>query len=64
MAESDLELLARLTTEIILEEIARRAVTAGMSADEFIAATRDSIRKGREENDAGRKLGHEGDSSA
>lgn len=61
MPESDVELLARLTTEIILEEIARRAVTAGMSADEFIAATRESIRKGREENEAGRRLGHEND---
>jgi hypothetical protein len=57
--ESTVELLARLATEVLLEELARRAVESGMGVEDFIRETRESIRKGREENTAGREAGHE-----
>lgn len=59
--ESTLELLARLGTEILIEELGRRAVMAGMGVEDFIRETRENIREGREENRAGRAEGHEGE---
>jgi hypothetical protein len=53
--------LANIATEVLLDEITRRAKESGMTADDLIAATRDSIERGRMENEAGSKLGHEGE---
>jgi hypothetical protein len=57
--ETTIELLTRLATEVLLEELARRAVKAGMSTEDFIRETRENIRLGRAENEAGRQVGHE-----
>ncbi|MEQ1763214.1 MAG: hypothetical protein ABL984_08730 [Pyrinomonadaceae bacterium] len=62
--ESTLELLARLGTEVLMEELTRRAVVAGMGVEDFIRETRENIRTGRDENTAGLAEGHEGESLA
>lgn len=54
-----LAFLASLGIEVLMREIERRAIEAGMDTDAFIRETRDSIRQGRDENAAGRAEGHD-----
>jgi hypothetical protein len=57
--ESTAELLAQITIEVLLDELNRRAVIAGMTVEDLVRETKASIQSGRDENTAGRQAGHE-----